>query len=79
MIRALLIKQSKLDDSDGITVEDTDATSYISFGADGMIFGDNSVQLKVCDDRTAEDGYLVRVSAAGRISTTAATGVDACS
>ena len=75
-----LVHQTNLLDDDKITVTDNNANaaSFISFGADGLLFASTAIQLQVCDDRTAEDGTLVKISAAGRISTEEAAGDDAC-
>ena len=77
-----IIQQSKLNDNDNIVVTDIggNAGNYISFASSGLLFGSTApITLQVCDDRTGEDGTIIRVSSAGRVTTQDATaGGNAC-
>lgn len=76
-----IIQQAKLNDDDGIVIQDinNNVGKYISFSSSGFLFDNTAIRLKVCDDRTGEDGKFINISAVGRVSIEDATGADACS
>jgi type IV fimbrial biogenesis protein FimT len=73
-----LIRQTDLAEGQGILVTDTNATSLVSFSPSGFLFDSQAVEMQVCDDRSSENGYLIRVSLSGKISRESAIGAKAC-
>lgn len=73
-----LIQQTALAEGQGISVTDTSATSIVSFSSNGLLFDSPAVEMRVCDDRSSENGYLIRVSSSGKISRESAIGAKAC-
>jgi type IV fimbrial biogenesis protein FimT len=73
-----LIQQTDLADGQGIQVADTNAASFVSFSSNGFLFDSPAIEMQVCDDRSGENGYLIRVSLSGKISRESAIGAKAC-
>lgn len=73
-----LIQQIDLADGQNVMVTDTNASSFVSFGSDGYLFDSAAVEMQICDDRSGENGYIIRVSLSGKISRENATGKNAC-
>jgi type IV fimbrial biogenesis protein FimT len=76
-----LVNQERFAAADRIEVTPTNATSQVAFTAEGLLFGGNAVEFLVCDaSRTGEIGKIIRVSAAGRVSSedTTSGGTPSC-
>jgi type IV fimbrial biogenesis protein FimT len=73
-----LIQQIDIADGQKIIITATNATNIVSFGSDGYLFDSAAVEMQICDDRSGENGYLIRVSLSGKISRETATGAKAC-
>ncbi|MFT4629015.1 MAG: type IV fimbrial biogenesis protein FimT [Arenicella sp.] len=73
-----LIQQTDLAGGQGIQVTDTIPASFVSFSSNGFLFDSPAVEIQVCDDRSGENGYLIRVSLSGKISRKSSIGAKAC-
>lgn len=71
-----LIQQISLSQSKNIEVKQTNAEKYISFTSGGLLFDSDAIEMQICDDRTDENGHLIRVSLSGKINRESKIGKD---